>query len=587
MSSARAVLDLEVPAKKKPEPQARSVPPQPPPAAVSTGPGPENFKGDSLTEAEDPKDVFKRTVTVPPPPRALLRRAIEAKEKYLGYECKGTSVHTNRLGQTFCYGRFGHGTNSVNATLLYYDRAEHTWRTDLWRELPEAEDPKEVFRKMRAKQVPEEVHFGFAIATIPEELIEQFAIDRGIVLTQEQWDALNADIGALESNCMEMLNAEQIYVRNEGHDGTGALIGRAWMKPNTPGWELVRRWVETDGELLLDTGRIANNLAGGDPMLWRGVSELGRQLLDTRIEFYGAENLPGGKDLKAYFSEAHKPPPPPQEPNSGTGEDPKAFFRQMIATGKAMRFSQAYQDVLEYMPDEFKAAFRQGKFAEWQNNDPAVEWSPVYDDEADRWYEESYYFVYYTEDRKLFIVARMCDKDGNNESMDSAEVGTKEAATLIEEYGVEGWLRSMRDYWQWVIEHGEDPLGYIRLPTMEVQKQWWVGFVREGDKMRVAKVRQLVSPTSPPAVDFATAKAKAATDQEWAKLLEYCLVDDACVTEATEAQIVGDGGKWKNDLLVLKVVFTDTKTQDVVEDYIVLKAQEALDQLNHDGQANH
>ena len=500
MSSARAVLDLEVPAKKKPEPQARSVPPQPPPAAVSTGPGPENFKGDSLGEAEDPKEFFRKHVS---------------------------------------------GTRG-----------------------------------------PDEVEFGFAISTAEEGMIQQNAIDQELgELTTEQWNALSDDIGKMERNVMKILDKSGIQVSDQGHGGDGALIGSAWVTRRTEGWELLRRWLETDGELLNNYVQIVNNACpDADQMMWDGISDLGQRVLDVDVSFFDLD------DVKQYFEEAHKPPPPPQEPNSGKGEDPKAFFRQMISTGKALTFSKAYQDVLEYMPDDFKKALIQGKFAEWHNNDPSFgDWFPQYDDDDDRWYEMLYYFEYYTEDRKLYVVAMGCDRDGDHDAYDSAEVGSKEAEALEDEYGMEGYFRCMKDYWQWVVDHGDDPLGYIMLPKVEVKKEWWAGFVRDGDKMRLNQVRQLTpEKPSPPAVDFATAKAKAATDPDWAKLIEYCCVqDDQGNTDVTEEAIVNEGGKWKNNQLNLKVVFTDTKVQDDMEDYIVQKAQEALNELNqpHDGQA--
>ena len=59
------------------------------------------------------------------PPRELLQKAIRAKERYLGYRFKGkTSTFTNKLGETFVFGKFG----NVMSTLLYFDQNTQSWQ---------------------------------------------------------------------------------------------------------------------------------------------------------------------------------------------------------------------------------------------------------------------------------------------------------------------------------------------------------------------------------------------------------------------------------------------------------------------------
>jgi len=332
--------------------------------------------------------------------------------------------------------------------------------------LPEAEDPKEFLKRMSQRlaqsQPGEPVDFGFAIGTADQYYIEANARDHEVELTDESWETLNNDSMALEHNCMELLGKAGIQVRDEGHDGQGDLVGSAWVKRGEPAWELVRRWVETDGELFMDASRIEQEIGveGAGEILWQGVSELGKDLLDCRIEFF---------DVKEKFEEAHKPPPPPAEP--GPGEDPKDFFRRMIATGKVgFGASKEISDVLEYMPPEFQQAFRNKTFAEWKQPDTSIfEPTPSFndqvpDDDPGQWTLNTYFFDYYTEDGKLYIVAMQQDQDGNVDSLDKAEVGTEQAKWIEGDYGLEGHKRVMRDYWQWVIDHDKDPLNLLAAP---------------------------------------------------------------------------------------------------------------------------
>jgi len=74
---------------------------------------------------DDDDDLVKEVAGPGDPPPALLSQAIRSKERYLGYKFKGKPiVHTNPLGETFVFGKFG----SVMSTLLYYDTATAEWR---------------------------------------------------------------------------------------------------------------------------------------------------------------------------------------------------------------------------------------------------------------------------------------------------------------------------------------------------------------------------------------------------------------------------------------------------------------------------
>ena len=435
----------------------------------------------------------------------------------------------------------------------------------------EAEDPKAFLKRLSAKATAE-VSFGFAIHTSDQQYIEAVAQEIGVALTQENWDALNEDMMAMERNCLEILNKSGIRVREEGHDGTGDLVGSAWTNLGTPSWDIVKRWADSDGQLLSCASEIESAMPSARELLWRNVSELGKSLLDAQISFFAIEELLG---------EARKPVPAPPPGR----ENPKDIFRRVSSSNYAQ--TKAYQDVLQYMPQEFKDAYLAKKFFEWEQDDVsfADEWPTYDDDDAEAghnpWSNKIYYFNYYTEDGKIYLMSMEIDRDGNREVCEDAEIGTPDAARIEKDYGHEGWKKQMITYWEWVREHGEDPLNYIHTPTIETKQEWIVGFVQDGGKLHLAALRQLTDKKpSPPAVSWPEAKAKAATDPAWKEAVDYCLVNDEGVTEATEEDITKEGGtKDKKGRLVLRFAITSKKPGENAREHIIAQAEDAIREL--------
>lgn len=437
----------------------------------------------------------------------------------------------------------------------------------------EAEDPKDIFRRISAKATEPgaEVSFGFAIQTRSQEHIEDVAEAAGVALDAAAWETLNADILALERNCLKTLNKSGIRTQDEGHDARGDLVGTAWANLNTPGWDIVKRWADTNGQILCTACEVESTLRPASQILWQNVSAIGKTILDVQLEFFALEGL---------LSEARKPVPP----TTPGKEDPKDIFRRMGAFRTDAR-TKAYDAVLEYMPQEFKEAYAAKEFYEWkQDDDRGLDVFPTYDDDdaeagRDPWSEVAYYFNYCTEGGKIFIFAMARDSDGDHE-LCGAEVGTPPAAEIEKEYGLERWRTSMIEYWEWVRDHGKDPLNFIHVPNVEVKHEWLAGFVRHGEKLRLAALRQLTAKKpSPPAVLWPEVKAKA-EDPAWKEALDYCLVDDEGVTEATEQDIVKEGGKWDSKTrLVLKFTITSKQAGENARERIVAQAAAAIQSL--------
>ncbi len=85
-----------------------------------------------VLEADDfPDDAsLERYVkeTPTPPPSDLLQSVINQKELHFGRDFKAASVHTNPQGETFCFGQFGSGKNSLVITLLWFNPRNGKWR---------------------------------------------------------------------------------------------------------------------------------------------------------------------------------------------------------------------------------------------------------------------------------------------------------------------------------------------------------------------------------------------------------------------------------------------------------------------------
>lgn len=363
------------------------------------------------------------------------------------------------------------------------------------------------------------------------------------------------------------------------------LLGRYWAK-NVYVWKQPGRFPRGEGILQIDLnnwGLIRDEWASYDLLLDR--LKTWRNLQGVPLWINGK---PAGKVGKTIVSEAKKPKKPkqPAEPPKPAGPpkgSPKHFFKHHL---HQVGIHPRVQEILEYLPEEFNQAFQAGQEAHWENQHVGdYDWWPDYDDELDTdapdanpWVGKViYYFDYRTENRKLYGVAMRGDMDGNHDALDEAEVGTPKLDNLEEEYSISAWLKVMRSYWEWVVAHGRDPLGFISIPQREVAKKWIAGFVRDGKRLKLNALRRLGQ--TPPAPPIPAAEAIASADPEVKKALEYCLVDAQGYTEATEEEALADGAEWDNqNRLILRFEWQDKEAEGHVREHIIRAAQQALDE---------
>ena len=130
-----------------------------------------------------------------------------------------------------------------------------------------------------------EMSGGFAIYTGNHVMIECNASDREepIVLDEAKWEQLNTDALQVEHNCLEGLNEVGFACRDEGHSNDDSLIGTCRVK-NEKAAAMLRQIV---GNEPISTSR--GDIQGWipDAVLWKDVSDLGQQLLDVSVDFFG------------------------------------------------------------------------------------------------------------------------------------------------------------------------------------------------------------------------------------------------------------------------------------------------------------
>ena len=154
---------------------------------------------------------------------------------------------------------------------------------------------------------------GFAITTTGGYEIKENASDRGIELTDAQWETINDDIAKIERNVMQGLAKKYgIIFRDEGHDNTDDLIGTCWIDLGKH-WDYVEQQIEgTDRQWLAPKQAKAYQLLietqgqdvaidmltsyGGDlPKCYYRCSNITKDLVDVYVHFFNVDEADADK----------------------------------------------------------------------------------------------------------------------------------------------------------------------------------------------------------------------------------------------------------------------------------------------------
>lgn len=159
--------------------------------------------------------------------------------------------------------------------------------------------------------------------------------------------------------------------------------------------------------------------------------------------------------------------------------------------------SDEVRDILQYAPRDFQDAFEAGTEAEWKVNDTAGDsWWANWDDDhepddPDGWSQVNYYANFSTSDGKLYRDIMECDHDGNHDHVTSSEVGSESEKQDLREFSYGAWNQNIARYYDWVAEHGDDPLGWFINRPEKVQDRWLFGFVNDNGVPKFWKARHL------------------------------------------------------------------------------------------------
>ncbi len=119
--------------------------------------------------------------------------------------------------------------------------------------------------------------------------------------------------------------------------------------------------------------------------------------------------------------------------------------------------------IIEFFGEEAKDAFFNGGTWDW-SPDCAIDgmFIPDYCGGSDGctryWHEQWFITGYRIEDGVLYETIQSCDSDGNWEFEDECDVDDPELEEWRKHHSYEVACNIMQEYYEWVLEHGDDPL---------------------------------------------------------------------------------------------------------------------------------
>lgn len=124
-----------------------------------------------------------------------------------------------------------------------------------------------------------ELECGFSIATSDQHIIEGNAEERDINLDSDAWKILTNDSLQIERNVLRWLNKKIGSFKDEGHSGD-ELLGSCSIKRKK------RKVYDYVMEHYDDRGEARSTDADDEKDFYKGVSDLGSDLIDVYIRFF-------------------------------------------------------------------------------------------------------------------------------------------------------------------------------------------------------------------------------------------------------------------------------------------------------------
>jgi hypothetical protein len=168
----------------------------------------------------------------------------------------------------------------------------------------------------------------------------------------------------------------------------------------------------------------------------------------------------------------------------------------ILTAGEDPEKRKAIADLLDYAPREFAQAYHDGEEAEWRTDDIGDSRWALHDDDyepedPDGWSEVTYYNNWETRDHRIFRQVWECDRDGNHDIVDDAELYSPQDQELLKSFSYGAHQENIAGYYDWVATHGQDPLGWFYISHEKVQDRWLFGFVNDNGVPRFWKARHL------------------------------------------------------------------------------------------------
>jgi hypothetical protein len=141
-------------------------------------------------------------------------------------------------------------------------------------------------------------------------------------------------------------------------------------------------------------------------------------------------------------------------------------------TKKKPKNPHPVQELLEVFGKEARKAFKSG--GKWEYRPESAECGTVFVFFDDPYWRQVWYCMgYEIENKRLFAVCHECDSDGNWEYQDSIDVTDPGYEAWEAEYSYERSREGWREYFEFVVETGTDPLGEFFAFSDTVKVKWY------------------------------------------------------------------------------------------------------------------
>lgn len=232
---------------------------------------------------------------------------------------------------------------------------------------------------------------------------------------------------------------------------------------------------------------------------------------------------------------------------------------------------------LNDLPEEAQAAYHNG--GTWEYKPESIEEGnsfPYYCDDCDAWHNVWYMPGYRIQNGKLYMTYDKCDTDGDWDFSDECEISDPAFPKWEAGYSFNESERCWREYYEYVRDEGEDPLGDFFVDDT-VKHNWWFHITMDwvnGGCLLVGGARedtpdQMVPPDELPKelLDYLCIRTV-----DGRKYVTECVHPDQLIEQVTELDWKGAGP----DSVKALVEIREPRNEEEIREELSRKAEQVL-----------